>query len=149
MLPCLSGWNARSRSCAPTTMSWLARVVALRNSSRRCNCRIWRRRLERDRLQILQLQTEAVTIAILRLVGAMPHHLVDKFLRRFDCFQPILEAVPEGIDLVFVSWQQLVLAEMLHQRRRQARSIVKVAWETFRMSLHRFQRDTDQGDVAP
>ncbi len=67
----------------------------LEELSRRCNCRILRRRLERDRLQIFQLQTEAVTIAILWLVGAMAHHLVDQLLRRLHCFEPILKAVPE------------------------------------------------------
>ena len=53
-------------------------------------------RRQGDQLKIFELEAEAVAVAVFRLVGAVPHHLVDQFLGRLDRLEPILEAVPEA-----------------------------------------------------
>ena len=51
-------------------------------------------------LKILALQLERRPLAVFWLVGVMPHEAINQAVLGFDCNEPILKAMPEGVNSV-------------------------------------------------
>jgi len=141
------GLSTSSPSSSATRIRSAERSVTLRAHKLKRRRKLHPRR-KLYRANKFQLQFQAVTIAILRLLGIVPHQLVHQLSWSSDLAQPILEAVAQRIKRMPIALFQAVRIQVFVHGGRERITSILVAREAIGKGAHSLKPDADERNVA-